>query len=48
MQRQADTLPVKKCTVSNEGELSYDPGHRYLYQAKTLWICKSKEWIPYK
>ena len=46
VQREIGVPPVKKCTGSNEGEISYNSA--YVYQAKTLWICKSQEWIPYK
>ena len=46
IQREIGVPPAKKCTGSNEGEISYYSA--YVYQAKTLWICKNQEWIPYK
>ena len=46
IQREIGVPPMKNCTGSNKGQISYNSA--YAYQAKTLWICKSQEWIPYK
>ena len=43
LQRQSIAQPTKPCTSSNEGESIYKALH-----ADMIWICKSKQWIPYK
>ena len=43
LQRQSISPPTLPCDSSHEGE-SY---HRAV-RAGIIWICNSKEWIPYK
>ena len=43
LQRQSITQPTKPCISSNEGESLYKALH-----VDMIWICKSKQWTPYK
>ena len=43
LQRQSITPPTLQCDNSHEGKSYYKAAN-----ADTVWICKSKEWIPYK
>ena len=43
LHRQSVSPPAIPCNSSNEGESLYKAVH-----ADMIWICKSKEWIPYK
>ena len=43
LQRKIIAQPTKPCTSSNEGESLYKALH-----ADMIWICKSKQWTPYK
>ncbi|XP_065885443.1 uncharacterized protein [Dysidea avara] len=43
IKRQSIAQPTKPCNSSNEGESLY----KALY-ADMIWICKSKQWTPYK
>ena len=41
LQRQSISPPTLPCDSSHEGE-------SYHKRPGTIWICNSKEWIPYK
>ena len=43
LQRQSVSPPSITCDISQEGKTYYNDA-----RSDTVWICKSKEWIPYK